>query len=88
MGLSDNVLHAQGVRLVYYNSRANLLLLEVGNIPHSYQPAYLGAYGWVGIALPAPRAARRAWAEIAELVDESYRNTAGKRLVAELDARG
>ena len=42
MGLSDNVLHAQGVRLVYYNSRANLLLLEVGNIPHSYQPAYLG----------------------------------------------
>ena len=53
-----------------------------------YQPAYLGAYGWVGIAVPAPRAARRAWAEIAELVDESYRNTAGKRLVAELDARG
>ncbi len=52
-----------------------------------YVPAYLGAYGWLGMALPAPRAARRAWAEIAELIDASYRNTAGRRLIAELDAR-
>ena len=52
-----------------------------------FHPAYLGAYGWVAIELPAARAAKRHWAEIAELMDESYRNTAGKRLIAELDAR-
>ena len=55
--------------------------------PRCYVPAYLGAYGWIGIALPKARAARREWAEIGELIDASYRNTAGKRLVAELDAR-
>ncbi|KAK9836963.1 hypothetical protein WJX81_003021 [Elliptochloris bilobata] len=32
----------QGVRLVYYNSRANLLLLEISDIPFSYQPVYMG----------------------------------------------
>lgn len=52
-----------------------------------FHPAYLGAYGWVAIELPKVRAAKRHWDEIAELIDESYRNTAGKRLIAELDAR-
>ena len=42
IGLIGKVPCAQGVRLVYYNSRANLLLLEIGDIPHSYQPTYLG----------------------------------------------
>lgn len=41
-GLTGNATCAQGVRLVYYNSRSNLLLLEIGSIPQSYQPAYLG----------------------------------------------
>lgn len=50
-----------------------------------YSPAYLGAYGWIGFQLPGLRAPKRDWAEVAELIDESYRNTAGKRLVAQLD---
>jgi hypothetical protein len=33
------------------------------------------------------RAATATWAEVGELLDASFRNTAGKRLVAELDAR-
>jgi hypothetical protein len=53
-----------------------------------YVPGYLGAYGWIGFELPPLRAARATWAEVGELLDASFRNTAGKRLVAELDARG
>lgn len=50
-----------------------------------FAPAYVGASGWVGLDL---RAATPDWEEVRELVDASYRNTAPKRLVAELDARG
>ncbi len=49
-----------------------------------FLPAYLGPYGWLGIDLDDATD----WAEIAELLDASYRLTAGKRLIAELDARG
>ncbi|MGL5819698.1 MAG: MmcQ/YjbR family DNA-binding protein [Phycicoccus sp.] len=47
-------------------------------------PGYEGAYGWLALDL------RRDpdWAEVAELVESSYRITAPHRLVAELDARG
>lgn len=55
--------------------------------PRVYVPGYLGPYGWVGFELPKVRAAKAAWTEVAELVDASYRNTAGVRHVAELDAR-
>ncbi|MFF5081748.1 MmcQ/YjbR family DNA-binding protein [Actinoplanes sp. NPDC000266] len=50
--------------------------------PDTYVPAYLGPSGWVGIDLTP----RTDWAEIAELLDASYRLTAGKRRVATLDA--
>lgn len=46
-------------------------------------PAYLGPSGWLGIDLDDATD----WDEIAELLDASYRLTAGKRLIAELDAR-
>lgn len=46
-------------------------------------PAYLGPGGWIGLDLGDGTN----WDEIAELVDESYRNTAGKRLIAQLDSR-
>lgn len=55
--------------------------------PRCFAPAYLAPYGWVGFQLPTLRAPKRDWAEVTELIDESYRNTAGKRLIAELDAR-
>jgi len=56
-------------------------LLEDGRC---YVPAYLGPSGWIGIDLDSDTD----WTEIAELLDASYRLTAPKRNVAELDALG
>ncbi|MFK8024852.1 MAG: MmcQ/YjbR family DNA-binding protein [Ilumatobacter sp.] len=50
----------------------------------SYVPAYLGPSGWIGIDVDL---ASTDWAEVEELLDASYRLTAPKKLVAELDAR-
>ena len=49
--------------------------------PRSYVPAYLGPSGWFGMDLDS----RTDNAEIAELIEESYRTVAGARLVAQLD---
>lgn len=48
-----------------------------------FVPAYLGPYGWLGIDLTEDAD----WGEVAELLDASYRLTAPRRLVAELDTR-
>lgn len=48
-----------------------------------FVPAYLGPSGWVGFDLDDDTD----WQLAAELVETSYRRTAPKRLVAELDAR-
>ena len=50
-----------------------------------FVPGYLGPKGWLGLDLLA---APVDWQEVAELIDESYRNTAPRRLVALLDADG
>lgn len=49
-----------------------------------FVPGYLGPYGWVGLDLDPDGAD---WQEVAELLETSYRNTAGRRRIAELDAR-
>jgi predicted DNA-binding protein (MmcQ/YjbR family) len=49
----------------------------------TYVPAYLGPSGWIGIDLDDSTD----WDEVAELLDASYRLTAAKQLIAELDAR-
>jgi hypothetical protein len=49
-----------------------------------YVPGYLGASGWVGLDLDDTP---DGWDEVAELVEASYRSTAPKRRVAELDER-
>ena len=47
-----------------------------------FRPPYVGQHGWIGIRLDgAPD-----WDELADLVEESYRMTAPKRLLAQLDA--
>ncbi|MGL4745487.1 MAG: MmcQ/YjbR family DNA-binding protein [Dermatophilaceae bacterium] len=46
-------------------------------------PGYEGAYGWLALDLRHDPD----WAEVAELVESSYRVTAPRRLVTELDAR-
>ncbi len=49
-----------------------------------YVPAYLGPSGWVGLDLEP---LGDDWSEVEELVEASYRATAGVRRVRELDAR-
>jgi hypothetical protein len=65
-----------------------LVLLEaderaaLADDPRCYLPAYLAPSGWIGIDLGDDTD----WNEIAELLDASYRRTAGRRRVARLDA--
>ncbi len=55
----------------------------VGSDPDRYfVPPYVGHKGWVGAHLDGPTVA---WDELAELIEESYRLIAPKRLVATLD---
>jgi len=65
--------------------RRSLLDQDDGRV---FVPAYLGPAGWLGVQLPTARAAKRHWVEITELLDASYRRTAGRRLVAQLDVTG
>lgn len=53
--------------------------------PRFFLPAYWGPFGWRGLDLDDPTVDL---VEVAELVDASYRLVAGRRRVAELDARG
>jgi predicted DNA-binding protein (MmcQ/YjbR family) len=54
-------------------------LLAIGE-PFFY-PSYVGSKGWIGVRLGPDTD----WDEIAELVEDSYRHTAPKRLIADLD---
>lgn len=47
----------------------------------SFVPAYWGPSGWVGLDLDE----NTDWTEVAELLEDSFRLTAPKRCVAELD---
>lgn len=49
-----------------------------------YWPPYVGSKRWIGIHLDADTD----WDEIAELVEDSYRSTAPKRVVRGLDETG
>ena len=49
-----------------------------------FTPAYWGPYGWRGLDLSGSKVD---WNEVVELVEDSYRETAPKKLIAELDAR-
>lgn len=48
-------------------------------------PAYLGPSGWIGFQLPNLSASAQAWEEIDDLLEASYRRTAGVRRVQRLD---
>jgi hypothetical protein len=71
--------HEQSV-LVLVDAGEREALLDDGRC---YVPAYLGAYGWIGVDVGDATD----WDEIGELLDASYRRTAGPRRVAALDAR-
>jgi hypothetical protein len=71
--------HAQAVMVLTDPDEREAMLAE----PRCFVPAYLGPSGWLGVDL----AEDTDWSEIAELLDASYRRTAGVRRVARLDAR-
>jgi hypothetical protein len=48
-----------------------------------FVPPYVGPRGWVGMRLHDPID----WTEVAEMIEDAYRLSAGKRLLAQLDAR-
>ena len=58
-------------------------VLSLGEEERCYRPAYLGPSGWIGIDLTDDTD----WGEVHELMEASYRETAGARLVAQLDSR-
>ena len=64
------------------DSETRLALLQD---PRCFVPGYLGPKGWMGLDLTA---AAVDWQEVAELVDESFRNTAPARVVRLLDRDG
>jgi predicted DNA-binding protein (MmcQ/YjbR family) len=54
----------------------------VGSDPaRFFSPPYVGKNGWIGVRLHAPLD----WDHITDLVTDSYRMTAPKRLLAQLD---
>jgi len=79
------------------HSRCIIVLVDPGerqallSEPRGFVPAYLGPAGWVGVDLVPDETGTVTdvdWAEVAELLDASYRLTAGPRRVAALDSRG
>lgn len=50
--------------------------------PRVHVPGYIGPHGWIGMVLDD----EPDWGEISELIEESYRFTAGPKLLAALDS--
>ena len=57
--------------------------LVTTNPTRFFVPPYVGHHGWIGLWLDVDLD----WDEVADLIDESYRLTAPKRLIARLDQR-
>ncbi len=77
-GAGDWVQHPQSVIvLLEPDERAALL-----DDPRTFVPAYWGPSGWLGIDLEPSSDC----AEVTELIEGSFRNTAPARLIADLDA--
>ncbi|MER7420334.1 MmcQ/YjbR family DNA-binding protein [Micromonospora peucetia] len=71
--------HEQSVIVLVDPEERAALLAE----DRCFTPAYLGAYGWVAVDLTDDIG----WDEVGELLDASYRRTAGARRIALLDSR-
>jgi predicted DNA-binding protein (MmcQ/YjbR family) len=66
--------------VVQPDSSDRLALLQE---PRTYVPAYLGPSGWIGVDLDPDTD----WTEVTELLDASFRLTAPRRNLAQLDAQ-
>lgn len=56
-------------------------LLVDGDPTRFFVPPYVGQHGWIGVYLDTDLD----WDHVADLIDDSYRMTAPKRLVKDLD---
>jgi predicted DNA-binding protein (MmcQ/YjbR family) len=66
---------------VWFKAPAGMQQLVVGNDEaRFFVPPYVGSKGWIGAYLDV----EQDWDELADLIDESYRMTAPKKLVAQL----
>ncbi len=54
---------------------------EPGGEDRFFVPPYVGVHGWIGISLEV----EQDWDLVADLIEEAYRMTAPKRLLAPLD---
>jgi predicted DNA-binding protein (MmcQ/YjbR family) len=67
---------------VWCKAPAGLQTILVGSDPvHFFVPPYVGHKGWIGLRLDV----EVDWDEVHELIEQSYRLTAPKRLAAQLD---
>jgi len=78
--------HDQSIVVLLDPTERRALLADA----RGYVPGYLGAYGWIGFDLDHDEVGwdEAGWDEAGELIDSSFRSTASKRLVAELDSTG
>ena len=68
---------------VWFKAPPGVQQLVVGTDERRFfVPPYVGSKGWIGAYLDV----EQDWDELAELIDESYRMTAPKKLVAQLNA--
>jgi predicted DNA-binding protein (MmcQ/YjbR family) len=75
--------HGDGIVSVCVKSRLGENLDRARLEPERfYLPAYIGPRGWFGMRLDRGRVR---WREVEEIVEQSYRLTAPKTLVKELD---
>jgi len=70
-------------RITFKAARGEQEALVESDPDRFFVPAYSGGKGWVGAWLDVDQD----WDELAELIEDSYRLIAPKRLVAQLDAR-
>jgi hypothetical protein len=74
-------LHDVDRRSLWCKAPPGVQQLLVGNDPvRFFVPPYVGSKGWVGAYLDV----EQDWGELADLIEESYRMTAPKRLVTQL----
>jgi predicted DNA-binding protein (MmcQ/YjbR family) len=78
------VMTSEDRRSVTFKAAVGVQEALVGDDPRRFfVPAYVGHNGWVGARLDV----EQDWQEMAELIEDSYRMIAAKRLAAQLDER-
>jgi hypothetical protein len=79
--------HNSGRLALWCKAKPGLQEILVETRPDRYfRPPYVGHRGWVGILL-RPEPSPEDWEEIEDLIDDAYRLTAPKRVLALLDAQ-